>query len=242
MFLTVKKWTLLYIMMLLAVFGGFALILRQGSGMQAVSASAEATDPPPVLVIDPGHGGEDGGATGEDGTVEAGINLSLSLRMEEIAAFLGVETVMTRREDISLHDSGLSTFRARKTSDLVNRTAIANSVPEGVLISIHQNKLPGYPTVHGAQVFYNAVPGSEMLAAAVQEELNIHINDGSAKATKAADSGIYLLQHTTCPGILVECGFLSNPEETDLLKSGEYQTKLAVTILAAALSHLSAPQ
>lgn len=149
---------------------------------------------------------------------------------------------MTRREDISLHDSGLSTFRARKTSDLVNRTAIANSVPEGVLISIHQNKLPGYPTVHGAQVFYNAVPGSEMLAAAVQEALNIHINAGSAKATKAADSGIYLLQHTTCPGILVECGFLSNPEETDLLKSGEYQTKLAVTILAAALSHLSAPQ
>ena len=242
MFLTVKKWTLLYIMMLLVVFGGFALILRQGTGMQAVSASAEAKNLQPVIVIDPGHGGEDGGATGVDGTVEAGINLSLSLQMEEIAALLGVETVVTRREDISLHDSGLGTFRARKTSDLVNRTAIANSIPNGVLISIHQNMLPGYPSVHGAQVFYNAVDGSETLASAVQDALNLHINAGSAKATKAADSGIYLLQHTTCPGILVECGFLSNPEETDLLKSTKHQTKLAVTILAASLAHLSAPQ
>lgn len=116
MFLTFKKWTALYLLTLLLLFAGFAAILWQGS---AVNASKNLVlEQGPVLVIDPGHGGMDGGAMAADGTVEAQINLAVSLRVEELARFIGVETEMTRREDVSLHDASADTVRAKKASDL----------------------------------------------------------------------------------------------------------------------------
>ena len=131
MFLTFKKWTALYLLTLLLLFAGFAAILWQGS---AVNASKNLVlEQGPVLVIDPGHGGMDGGAMAADGTVEAQINLAVSLRVEELARFIGVETEMTRREDVSLHDASADTVRAKKASDLKNRTALANAVPGGVV-------------------------------------------------------------------------------------------------------------
>ena len=240
MFFTVKKWTLLYILLLLVIFGGFAAIVEQGSEIRTVSAQIRPAAERPVLIIDAGHGGEDGGAAAADGTREADINLTLSLQMEELAAFLGVETLLTRREDVSIHDSGLDTFRARKTSDLKNRAALTASVPNGILVSIHQNKLPGYPTVRGAQVFYfREKENDAVLAAAVQEHLNQAVNGQRSKVSKAAGDEIYLLAHAACPAILVECGFLSNEEETALLRSKAYQTRLTVTILAGVLSAAS---
>ena len=155
MFLTFKKWTALYLLTLLLLFAGFAAILWQGS---AVNASKNLVlEQGPVLVIDPGHGGMDGGAMAADGTVEAQINLAVSLRVEELARFIGVETEMTRREDVSLHDASADTVRAKKASDLKNRTALANAVPGGVVVSIHQNSLPDVPSVCGAQVFYGPI-------------------------------------------------------------------------------------
>ena len=131
MFLTFKKWTALYLLTLLLLFVGFAAILWQGS---AINASKNLLlEQGPVLVIDPGHGGMDGGAVASDGTVESQINLAVSLRMEELARFIGVETEMTRREDVSLHDASADTVRAKKVSDLKNRTALANAVPGGVV-------------------------------------------------------------------------------------------------------------
>ena len=112
MFLTFKKWTALYLLTLLLLFAGFAAILWQGS---AVNASKNLVlEQGPVLVIDPGHGGMDGGAMAADGTVEAQINLAVSLRVEELARFIGVETEMTRREDVSLHDASADTVRPRR--------------------------------------------------------------------------------------------------------------------------------
>ena len=129
MFLTFKKWTALYLLTLLLLFAGFAAILWQGS---AVNASKNLVlEQGPVLVIDPGHGGMDGGAMAADGTVEAQINLAVSLRVEELARFIGVETEMTRREDVSLHDEAAGSVRQKKVSDLRNRADLANSVPGG---------------------------------------------------------------------------------------------------------------
>ena len=240
MFLTFKKWSALYLLTLLALFGIFAAILWQGSAVNASKNISLEQGGGPVLVIDPGHGGMDGGAVSADGTAEAQINLAIGLRMEELAKLLGVETDMTRREDVDLHDESAGTIRQKKSSDLKNRAARANSVPGGILISLHQNSLPQVPSVHGAQVFYSETEGSRELAESVQAALNQTVND-RAKEVKAAGGGVYLLKKAEIPAILVECGFLSNSEETALLNTQAHQNRLAVTILASALGHLTQP-
>lgn len=238
MFITFRKWTALYLLTLLLLFAGFAAIVWQGRAVNASKNVELRQGRGPVLVIDPGHGGFDGGALADDGTVEAQINLAVGLQMEETAHLLGVETVMTRREDAALDSPDAGTVRQRKVSDLKNRVELVESIPNSVLVSIHQNSLPEVISVHGAQVFYNSAAGSEELALAVQSALNAAIND-RPKEIKAAGKNIYLLYHTTAPAVLVECGFLSNPRETELLNTPVHQTKLAVTILAAVLEQLS---
>lgn len=242
MFITFKKWTALYVVTLLALFAVFAAILWQGSAVNASkNLKLEQGSGTFVLVIDPGHGGVDGGAVGGDGTIESRINLTLGLRVEEIAQFLGVETVMTRREDGDLHDESAQTIRQQKVSDLKNRVAKVNGVDRGVLISLHQNSMPQAPSVRGAQVFYAGTEGSQALAEAVQAALNEAVN-GHVKEAKAVSSGVYLMKNVEIPAILIECGFLSNKEEAALLNTQEHQTRLALTILASALAHLSPAQ
>jgi N-acetylmuramoyl-L-alanine amidase len=239
MFLTFKKWTILYILCLVLLFAGFAAILWQGSAAQASKNLVLREGKGAVLVIDPGHGGEDGGAVAADGTVESRINLAVALQIDEIAQLLGVETEMTRREDISIYSEDAETLRQKKVSDLKNRVEQINGVENGVLLSIHQNSMPTAPGVHGAQAFYNRVEGSEEMAFAVQEALNHALNGTeNAKTAKRIGDDIYLMKNVTVPAVLVECGFLSNAQETMQLNTQEYQTKLAVTILSAALAHL----
>ena len=136
--------------------------------------------------------------------------------------------------------SDLAAVRQRKNSDLQNRVAQINGVSGGVLVSLHQNSLPQVPSVHGAQVFYGEAGGSRELAESIQAALNQTVND-RAKEVKAAGGGVYLLKKAEIPAILVECGFLSNSEETVLLNSQAHQNRLAVTILASALAHLNQP-
>ena len=234
MFLTFKKWTALYLLTLLALFGIFAAILWQGSADNA-SKNLRLAEEGFTLIIDPGHGGVDGGAVGVDGTVESQVNLSIGLRMEEIARLVGVETVMTRREDVDLHDADAGTIRQQKITDLKNRVALVNGISGSVLVSLHQNSLPQSPSVRGAQVFYGTGEGSQALAEAVQAALNQTVNT-RPKEAGAAGSGVYLLAHTEVPAILVECGFLSNAEDAALLNTEGYQTRLALIILASVLS------
>ena len=241
MFLTFKKWTALYLLTLLLLFVGFAAILWQGSAVNASKNLRLETAKELVLIIDPGHGGVDGGAVGADGTVESQINLAIGLQMEELAQLIGLDTRMTRREDVSIHDPEAQTIRAKKVSDLKNRVALINAVPGGVLVSLHQNSLPTAPGVRGAQVFYNGVPGSKELAEAVQAALNDVLN-ASPKMPEQTGSGVYLMAHSEAPSILVECGFLSNAEETALLNTQPHQTKLSMVILTAALAHLMQPE
>lgn len=234
MFLTFKKWTAIYILCLIGLFLGFALILWQGKAVN-VSKNIILTDSTDtVLIIDPGHGGEDGGAVSPDGTPEAGINLSIALQMEEIARLLGRDVVLTRDTDISLHGETAKTIAEKKREDLQNRVAFCNKIDQGVLISIHQNSLPEFPSTRGAQVFYGSGEGSEALAEGMQERLNETINE-RAKTCRPTGDGVYLLEHTECPSILVECGFLSNSDELTQLKSPSYQTKLACILMAAAM-------
>ena len=213
---------------ILALLGAF----RQGGEIyRLASAEAEMNPTVPVTVIlDAGHGGPDGGASSPDGVQESGINLSVAFRVRDLLAFSGQGSVMTRTEDVSVHTPGA---RRWKASDLQNRVALVNETENAVLLSIHQNSLPSSPVTHGAQVFYNRT--GEALSAHIQTVLNEAVNPGNEKQAKPAPEGVYLMKHIQGPGILIECGFLSNPEETLRLQEPSHQIKLAAAITAGFL-------
>ena len=226
-----SAWLLICLSCLSAVFwSGFRQVSVPVLGAEQESGPAFRT-----VVIDPGHGGQDGGAVAPDGTEESEINLAISLRLEQLLRFAGIPTEMTRREDCMVCDPGLDTMRQRKVSDIHNRTALVNGTPNAVLLSIHQNSLPSSPVTHGAQAFRNRQEGAETLAQLLQCNLNAVVNTHRAKEAKLIPESIYLMNHVTVPAVLVECGFLSNAEETLRLRQADYQMTLAVTIAAGYL-------
>lgn len=236
MVVLIRKTHLGFSALLLAAVAGMALILWQGSGNISAFSSQPARAVSRVVVVDPGHGGEDGGAVAGDGTVESGLNLQIAQRLNTMLRFLGQDTVMTRTEDVSIYSPGSETLRQKKVSDLKNRVALVNGLEDGVLISVHQNSLPGSPRTHGAQVFYNGVEPAPALAASVQERLNNSVNAGNGKTPKRVSDSIYLTKNTLAPAVIVECGFLSNSSETARLQEPGYQIRLAAAIAAGYLS------
>lgn len=183
-----------------------------------------------TIVIDPGHGGEDGGATSCTGQPESAYNLEISLKLRDLMHLLGYETVMIRETDISVYTEG-DTIARKKVSDLKQRVKIINETENAVLVSIHQNSFSD-SRYSGAQVFYAPAGESEALAEQLQQSFVQTLNPESRRQAKKAD-GVYLMRNINCTGILVECGFLSNPEEETLLKSAEYQKKLCCVIASA---------
>lgn len=188
------------------------------------------------IIIDAGHGGIDGGATSCTGVLESHINLQIALRLEQVFHLLGYDTVMIRRTDESVHTEG-NTIASQKVSDLKERVRICNETPGAILISIHQNTFSDN-RYHGAQVFYGKNQDSSRLAQDVQQQLIQALNPGSNRKAKKG-SGVYLLENISCPGILIECGFLTNPEEEALLRDSEYQIKLCAVLAASVSSHLA---
>ena len=186
------------------------------------------------FIIDPGHGGVDGGATSCTGKLESAFNLEISLRLNDLMRFLGYETRMIRKEDISIYTTG-ETIAQKKMSDLKERVRICAETDGAILLSIHQNTFPD-SRYSGAQVFYPPTEGSRELAEALQKALISTLNPGSNRQVKKAE-GVYLMAHISCPGVLIECGFLSNPEEESRLRSPEYQKALCCVIAATAAEY-----
>lgn len=213
-----------------------AAVLWHGSAAYTSAFGAAAIGEGPTVVVDAGHGGEDGGAVAADGTVESGLNLAIALRVRDLLAFAGVNTVMTRTEDAAIYDDSASTLREKKVSDLKNRAELVNATENAVLLSIHQNSLPSSPATHGAQAFFNGAEGAAPLATSVQEALNQAVNTEKAKNPAAIGSSVYLMKNITAPGVLVECGFLTNEREAAQLKSEAYQLRLAAAITAGLLN------
>lgn len=188
------------------------------------------------IVIDAGHGGVDGGAVSCSGKNESSFNLQIALRLNDLMHLMGYDTVMIRSTDTSVYTSG-QTIAQKKVSDLKQRVTIVNRTQNAVLVSIHQNTFPE-SQYSGAQVFYSKSSGSEELAKLLQEELVACLNPGNSRKAKQG-SGIYLLDKTTAPGVLVECGFLSNPQEEQALRTPEYQKKICCVISAAVARFLA---
>lgn len=213
-------------------------IAAAAAGSRAVTAMAESR---PVershrIVIDAGHGGEDGGAVSCTGVPESGINLQIALRLDDLLHLMGHETVMVRTTDISVYTEG-ETLGQKKASDLKARVKLVNETENAVLVSIHQNTYSG-AKYSGAQVFYAKTEGSEALAKQLQSAFIQTVNPGSKRQAKKI-TGLYLFEHITRPGILVECGFLTNAEEEVKLRSIDYQKKLCCVIAASLSQYLN---
>ena len=192
----------------------------------------------PILVIDPGHGGEDGGAVAADGTKESEINLAVALKMEALCGLLGVNSVMTRESEILDYPKSANTIRAKKIADQKARIELINSTPNAVLISVHQNTYPNAKP-SGGQALYGNADGSQVLAELIQDNISMNIDaDNNRGAAKISDD-IYLMKKADCPAVLVECGFISNPTELEMLKTEEYQTKLAAVFVASYTQFIS---
>lgn len=188
------------------------------------------------IVIDPGHGGEDGGATSCTGRMESEYNLAISRRLDDLLHLLGYRTRMTRTSDVSIYTTG-STLAQKKVSDLKERVRIVNETGNALLVSIHQNQFSD-SRYSGAQVFYAKTTGSKELGQKLQTELVSALNPGSNRKSKPV-SGVYLLENIPCAGVLVECGFLSNPQEEAMLRNTAYQKKLCCVLAATLHQYLS---
>lgn len=214
---------------LLCVFTVCSALVCAGALERTVTVMAENA---PVerkfrIVIDAGHGEPDGGAISCTGLPESTYNLQIALRLNDLLKMMGFETVMIRTDESSVYTEG-KTIASKKISDLRNRVQLVNSTQDPLLISIHQNHYPD-SRYSGGVILYADTPDSQPLAQEMQQAFVEVLNPGSKRKCKKAE-GIYLMEHIRCPGILVECGFVSNPKEEALLRSPEYQKKLCCVI------------
>lgn len=195
-------------------------------------AAVQRTGP---LVLDAGHGGEDGGAVSLTGVAESQINLAIVLKLRDVLGLYGVDPILLRETDVSLHDGDAGTLREKKRSDLKNRVAAVEAVEGGTLLSIHQNTYPG-SRYHGTHVFYAPTEGSQSLAEHFQTSVKAALQPDNERAVKRIPDTVYIMNYVTCPAILIECGFLTNPGEEAMLRDEDYQRKLSAVIAAAWLT------
>lgn len=219
----------------LVILAAFIMIGMGGSRVITVIAENAPVVNRNCVVIDAGHGGIDGGAVSCTGAYESHINLEIALILDDLMHLLGIDTHMIRTTDCSVYTKG-ETIAAKKVSDLKERVRIVNSRDAALLISIHQNHFTD-DRYSGAQVFYANSKEGEQLAEKLQTALVKTLNPSSKRKCKKAE-GVYLMQHIQCPGVLVECGFLSNPEEEAELRSNRYQKKLCCVLASVVSQYL----
>ena len=207
-------------------------------GLRAQAAVAGEAAIPRIIVLDAGHGGADGGASGPDGTRECDLNLAITLKTDAVLGLLGEETMLLRSTDTDLSSSDAKSISQKKVSDIRRRVELVNSQPGAILVSIHCNTY-SQEKYHGAQVFYTG--GAKEFGETMQLALKNGVDPANARMAKAVSPDVYLMNHIKVPGILVECGFLTNQEELTNLKDPDYQTRLAVTIAVTAANQASEP-
>lgn len=187
----------------------------------------------PVVIIDAGHGGEDGGAVGIDGTLEKDLNLSIALELNQLLCAQGIKTQLTRAEDVLLYDRNSDYQGHKKAQDMAQRLSIAEEYQNAIFISIHMNSFT-QEKYKGLQVYYSVnSPESSILAQKIQTMIYQNLQPTNTRTIKAADSDIYLLDRITHPAVLVECGFLSNYEDCADLNSPSYRSRLCYIISMA---------
>ena len=233
MFVTIDLKRLIKIVLLVALLAAAAVFVKifvsNGGLKPVISQNSRST-----LVLDAGHGGIDGGAISDSGLKESDINLQIALKTEALVRFLGIDTVMTGETDTDNSDN-----KAYSEHDnLVQRVKLANSTENAVLISIHQNKFPS-AVVSGAEVMYSDNDDSKALGLITQDNLVTLLDSSNRRVARPAPKELLLTSSVECPTILVECGFMSNPQEVQKLASNDYQLKLAAILAGSYIQFLN---
>ena len=179
-----------------------------------------------IIIVDAGHGSPDEGAESLNGITEAEINLKIALKLQNLLEQSGCTVILTRSDENEIYDVGSDSIREKKISDAKNRVKIGNESSADIFVSIHLNKIPEQQ-YYGWQTFYkNGSEESKVLATEIQKNLNDAIQKEN-KRIPAMLNSVYIMKNVEIPITIVECGFLSNPEEEELLQTDEYQNKLA---------------
>ena len=224
-----------------ALFTAFACIfsaIGRFEGSRSVAAAASSNQQITVI-LDAGHGGEDGGACTYGGLPEKALNLLIATDLNAMLSVAGIKTVMTRTEDVLLYDHTADHEGRKKSMDLAARLKIAREIENGILISIHMNAFPE-PKYGGLQVYYSKnSPGGLSLATNVQNNNRRLLTPDNERKTKAAGSNIYLLDRFEGTGILIECGFLSNPDDRVRLNDPSYRKRLSAVIFYSIAQYIS---
>lgn len=233
MFVTIDLKRLIKIVLIVALLAAAAVFVKifvsSGGLKPVINQNSRST-----LVLDAGHGGIDGGAISDSGLKESDINLQIALKTEALVRFLGIDTVMTRETDTDNSDN-----KAYSEHDnLVQRVKLANSTENAVLISIHQNKFPS-AVVSGAEVMYSDNDDSKALGLITQDNLVALLDSSNRRVARPAPKELLLTSSVECPTILVECGFMSNPQEVQKLASNDYQLKLAAILAGSYIQFLN---
>ena len=194
------------------------------------AADPTASPPSVTVIIDAGHGGEDGGAIGKSGVLEKDLNLAIAQKLYDKLVSSGVNCVMTRQTDTLLYDKNQDYEGKKKALDAKARIAVAENYENAIFVSIHQNSYP-VEKYSGFQVYYS--PNNEAslrLAKRFENDVRQKLQQSNNRASKESGGKIYILDNLSCPAVLLECGFISNADECEKLSSEEYQSKLAETL------------
>ncbi|WP_314590954.1 N-acetylmuramoyl-L-alanine amidase CwlD [Paenibacillus terrigena] len=194
-----------------------------------------------VIAIDAGHGGPDGGAVSKQGVIEKDINLTIALYLRDFLQQAGAVVVLTREGDYDLAQEGTTKLRKRKTEDLHQRVEIIKKQKVDLLISIHMNSFPSNRW-SGAQTFFTSNnPENERLAKFIQTEMKRNL-ENTDRVAKIVTTNVYLLKALQIPTALVEVGFLSHPQESQLLADEKYQRRVSASIYTGILRYISGEQ
>ena len=231
-----KRKQLLSAAIILLCLSVFLFLMLRSTRRITLETAAPVRTLPPVL-IDPGHGGEDGGAVSGD-VLEKHINLAVSHDVADLLRLCGYTVSMTRDTDDALTNEG-EDVRKRKYNDMKMRLDLYNATPDNVVVSIHQNKFDAAAS-HGAQVFYSPNhQNSAVLAEALRKSVTGMLQPDNTRTCKTAGKEIFLLKNARVPAVIVECGFISNRQERELLVTDDYQKQLALAIAAGLMNYVN---
>lgn len=225
-FFNLRKFLILSLVFVLT----FSLTLAYKTA--SITTISNLIDTGKTVIVDAGHGGEDGGTQSSAGVLEKDVNLAISYKTGTLLSLMGYTVVYTRTEDKLQYGTDAVNQRQKKVSDIHYRMSIIENYPKAVFLSIHQN----YYTeskYYGAQVFYSKNnENSKILAESIQTNIRELLQNDNSRQIKCSGTDIYLLYHTKLPAVMVECGFMSNPGEALLLSDSSYQKKMSLAIAA----------
>ena len=229
---TILKVIVVLVVTLSIAFG----VVARGFG-ESLLIEAINPDESRFVILDAGHGGEDAGACAKDGTLEKNINLSITMQIGAELSLQGYTVIYTRTEDKMLYSEEENVKGLRKISDLKNRAAVAAEHPEAVFISVHTNSF-GDSRYSGLQVYYSTnTASSRVLAQKIQHSVKDTLQADNNRVVKSGER-LYLLKNLQNPAVIIECGFISNPEECKKLSEKEYQKQLSFSIVCGIIEYM----